>query len=81
MNVLKYALDHFLSTFQCKNQSQKSKKRSIFHILHFGWEAIAPLATLLHKSDFAKLLADFRLLPTIAALKQHQPGLPVQSNS
>ena len=30
------------------------------------------------KADFAKFLADFRLLPTIAALKQHQSGLPVR---
>ena len=30
--------------FKCKRQSQKCQKRGIFHILHFGRQAIAPLS-------------------------------------
>ena len=40
MYVSKDALNHFLvNSSPKKKQSQKSYKRSIFLILHFGWQA------------------------------------------
>ena len=51
INASKYALNHFEVYSSAKDSLKSKKKRSIFFILHFGRQAIAPspLAKLLHK--------------------------------
>ena len=59
------------------DNSLKSQKYDLIHLTLYLWQPCVSQLCYITKADFAKALADFRILSTLTARNQHQRGISV----